>query len=356
MDQEKDEVERVKKAISAMNHKRFVEGSMGYEAWKELVLHDLVNRNPHQLRPFILDELSHCNRLSALGQLLTQWNIHEWRGRTAIEMEDLTEEIVPSFHLLNLPEGSIHVIATKTAFLVCMAVLRNSDIVGIDGEWHPDLVGQSTSNLQSICLLQMATRTQCFLLDFVVLRSTLTEDDWMLFRDVLFSPAIIKLGFSIQHDFDRLKNDIAVFRTVSFAQCPKLFDLRTICVRLSSRHPELFRKDDGKRKFRVNLSSLVETFLGLPLDKREQMSAWERRPLRQTQIVYAALDAFCLIELFDILSKTCEEQGIRLPVEYSSSEAEQTNVEGEQASFPLLNRQRPINPSEVSPVVKWPIN
>lgn len=39
------------------------------------------------------------------------------------------------------------------------------------------------------------------------------------------------------------------------------------------------------------------------------MSNWERRPLRQSQQHYAALDAFCLIEIINILAKMAEEKG-----------------------------------------------
>lgn len=46
-----------------------------------------------------------------------------------------------------------------------------------------------------------------------------------------------------------------------------------------------------------SLSSLCESLLGLPLDKREQCSVWTRRPLRALQLRYAAMDAFCLLLL-----------------------------------------------------------
>jgi len=40
----------------------------------------------------------------------------------------------------------------------------------------------------------------------------------------------------------------------------------------------------------------------VPLSKIEQLSDWNRRPLRKAQIHYAALDAFILIILYEKLT------------------------------------------------------
>ena len=43
----------------------------------------------------------------------------------------------------------------------------------------------------------------------------------------------------------------------------------------------------GAARSAKGLSELVRHCLGRPLDKREQFSDWERRPLRPTQLAYA---------------------------------------------------------------------
>ncbi|XP_036710633.1 exonuclease mut-7 homolog isoform X5 [Balaenoptera musculus] len=46
------------------------------------------------------------------------------------------------------------------------------------------------------------------------------------------------------------------------------------------------------------LSLLVRQVLGKPLDKMQQLSNWDRRPLGEGQLVYAAADAYCLLEVY----------------------------------------------------------
>ena len=46
-----------------------------------------------------------------------------------------------------------------------------------------------------------------------------------------------------------------------------------------------------------SLRSTVQYFSGLALDKSEQQSRWELRPLSESQFRYAALDALVLLRL-----------------------------------------------------------
>lgn len=53
--------------------------------------------------------------------------------------------------------------------------------------------------------------------------------------------------------------------------------------------PEQSDEDRGCRQPEKGLSLLVQHVLGKPLDKTEQLSNWEKRPLREEQILYAGL-------------------------------------------------------------------
>ncbi|KAH3793629.1 uncharacterized protein LOC127839532 [Dreissena polymorpha] len=82
--------------------------------------------------------------------------------------------------------------------------------------------------------------------------------------------------------------------------------------------PEPEGQGDGEGHER-GLSEVVKRCLGRPLDKSEQMSNWERRPLKTEQVKYAALDAYVLLELYDVLIKLAQDQGDDIDLEPSIS-------------------------------------
>jgi len=63
----------------------------------------------------------------------------------------------------------------------------------------------------------------------------------------------------------------------------------------------LAARRSGERRW--SLKALVATQLGISLDKREQRGDWSRRPLLVEQLNYAALDASCTLELYEIQSQ-----------------------------------------------------
>ena len=58
----------------------------------------------------------------------------------------------------------------------------------------------------------------------------------------------------------------------------------------------------------VSLARLAFATSGLRLDKTEQCSDWQLRPLRRAQLLYAALDAWCLIGIHDQMTAARDER------------------------------------------------
>ena len=82
-------------------------------------------------------------------------------------------------------------------------------------------------------------------------------------------------------------------QTVHYHNIENLTDLSTIDMNLIN--------GVQKKGITLSLSILSENILGFPLDKRMQKSDWERRPLLYDQILYAALDAYVLLLLYEKL-------------------------------------------------------
>jgi ribonuclease D len=49
----------------------------------------------------------------------------------------------------------------------------------------------------------------------------------------------------------------------------------------------------------ISLKKLVEITCNQQLDKRETLSRWKNRPLREGQMKYAAIDAYILLDIYD---------------------------------------------------------
>ena len=58
---------------------------------------------------------------------------------------------------------------------------------------------------------------------------------------------------------------------------------------------------DGRRARLPSLRDCCATWLRRRLDKSEQCSDWDRRPLSASQLAYAALDASVLLPLHDAM-------------------------------------------------------
>ena len=87
------------------------------------------------------------------------------------------------------------------------------------------------------------------------------------------------------------------------------------CLREVGLEPEhLFDTETAGRLLgmeRVSLSSMLETFLGVSLEKGHSAADWSTRPLPADWLVYAALDVDLLIELRDAVAAELDRTGKR---------------------------------------------
>ena len=141
-----------------------------------------------------------------------------------------------------------------------------------------------------LCLLQIQTGPETWLID------PLAGLDLSCLGEALNDPGILKVLHAGDNDIRILKRDYAfAFRNV--------FDTYLAASLLG--HKQL------------GLGKIVESYLGITLEKKMQRSRWDLRPLRGEQLDYAALDTAHLADLYarldrDLRDKGLEKEALRL--------------------------------------------
>jgi ribonuclease D len=135
-----------------------------------------------------------------------------------------------------------------------------------------------------LCLLQVQAGERTWLID------PLAEGlDLSFLGDVLIDPDVLKIFHAGDNDIRILKRDYAfAFRNI--------FDTHRAASLLGFRQ--------------LALSTLLETHLGVILEKKMQRSRWDIRPLSEEQMDYAALDTAHLPDLCRKLNTELHEKGL----------------------------------------------
>ncbi|KAJ7417382.1 exonuclease 3'-5' domain containing 3 [Pitangus sulphuratus] len=255
----------------------------------------------------------------------------EQRGRMerveeATKADNYEDSKKKDYYQLPIPRENIHFLQTWEETLQCWEkVLQPGQVVGVDMEWKPSfgMVGKPR-----VALLQMAVKDEVFLLDLPRLLEQAEEEEEKeklpRFIQRLYSDAAItKLGYGMSGDLSSLAATCSALKDTE-KQLHGVVDLLTVDKQLQKGcsewrkdgrkveglSPEHSHEERGVRQQEKGLSLLVQHVLGKPLDKTEQLSNWEKRPLREEQILYAASDAYCLLEIYERLCKDPESFGL----------------------------------------------
>uniref|UniRef100_A0A5F5PZQ0 Exonuclease 3'-5' domain containing 3 n=1 Tax=Equus caballus TaxID=9796 RepID=A0A5F5PZQ0_HORSE len=200
------------------------------------------------------------------------------------------------YYQLPVARENVHFLASWEDLARHEEELLQPGLVGVDLEWRPSF---GTGGRPQVSLMQVAVEGHVFLLDLLVLSQTSQAFSQLVLR-LLSDPSITKLGYGMAGDLRSLG-----------ASCPALAHVEKQLrgsLDLQQVHRQMRVVDmpapsvDGTKGPR-GLSLLVQQVLGKPLDKRQQLSNWDRRPLSEAQLVYAATDAYCLLEVYRVLCR-----------------------------------------------------
>jgi ribonuclease D len=182
--------------------------------------------------------------------------------------------------------------------------MKGYDMIGIDGEWPPLLCANSSA--QKLSILQIATWDSCFIIDVIKLSDS--QQYWTLFTErILNSQKIIKLGFGIHNDLTVIRDSLLF--NIDFKP-QKVLDLMKLTEYILSEYTNIINDSviaEARTRNLKGLSKVVFLLFGKSLNKSEQFSDWSRRPLREDQVKYAALDAFCLLQIYQKLEQLFAE-------------------------------------------------
>ena len=170
-------------------------------------------------------------------------------------------------------EGDIEILTSKDNIQAAINDLKNYDLIGFDTETKPTFV---KGPLNPPSIMQLACDDKVYIFQF---------DNDEIFKQlslILSNKNITKCGVSVDRDLIELMY-LSPFDPISFV------DLGNV-----ARENEIPHH---------GLRGLVAMFLKHRISKGSQTSDWSRISLSDSQISYAATDAWVSLELFKIFDK-----------------------------------------------------
>lgn len=170
--------------------------------------------------------------------------------------------------------GRVFVIYTETEANKAVEYLKSQSIVGVDTETRPSFKKGAT---HKVALLQISTTDTCFLfrLNQIGMPESLQE---FLMSDIL------KIGLSLKDDFTMLRR-----RKDVHAEEGNWIELQDYVSRFGI-------EDRSLQKIFANL-------FGQKISKSQRLSNWEAETLSESQIRYAATDAWACVEIYNCLEE-----------------------------------------------------
>ena len=210
---------------------------------------------------------------------------------------------------LQLPDDLLECVAfcddEKSLMQAYERFISGENIVGIDTEWST-VLDEEISHVETndVATLQIGTKAGVCILDVPKLVEVCPEILEATIGKIFKDKDVTILGFAVHEDLRKLAKTHSLFQQVtSTCDLQQVWKLAVANARKSGQDNSApwSTEIELNRAQPVGLSTVVAAVLGKPLDKAMRMSDWAKRPLSQSQIIYAALDAWTLVEVHRVL-------------------------------------------------------
>jgi hypothetical protein len=264
----------------------------GYKQMLAYVVEDLAQKK-HRNEAFGICQRngleSHVR--SDVRALLEGWKYDEAADKSLSKQESAFGPVSkPEGDYMRLPDTvKVEWVGTESDVAKLEALL-SEPLIGVDSEWRAELTQYHRTRPS---LFQISGERSCFLIDLMALQQCKPLDE-MLGR-VFSNEKSTIIGFA----FD---SDVAMFAR----KHPHFTFIKYIAhfIDAQSYYGEVCSVES-----QTGLAKVALQMLGKSICKNEQVSDWERRPLRPSQRHYGALDAYILIGIYKALAKTSKEIG-----------------------------------------------
>jgi ribonuclease D len=191
--------------------------------------------------------------------------------------KEITKEEVAQLELIQF-EGPISLIETQEEFMKEIDAIARNPVLGFDTETRPSF---KKGKVYPTSLIQISNTHQAWLIRV----SRLGYPGRLL--ELLSNEEIIKVGAGLHDDIRRMRSDFH-FKPRGF------LDLQ--------QYVEAFQiEEKGLKK----LSAIV---LGKRISKSQQVSNWDAENLTESQLRYAATDAWICLEIYNALRNALSDQ------------------------------------------------
>ena len=227
--------------------------------WMALVASSLINTRP-ECKEFIkIDYLENCQ-------------LHQFFIITPRE-----DYFGPYNFNIQMPDVPVRIIDTEAA----VKDLNFTDrwIVALDSEWKLQLGKYSFTK---VSILQIGFPEEVYIIDMLKLHDC--EALKSKLYQLLANDNILKVGIAFDGDMTKLKDSYKNF--ICFSEPVNNY------VDLVNVYKKTFEKNPG------SLANLAELLIETTMCKVDQKSNWELRPLKLSQLHYAALDVYICLNIY----------------------------------------------------------